>query len=175
MGNGGEKMGPERSYIRAPARRRVESRGLGQGAFKDHTVDGGQKQQRRAHGRARGMRFERGQARAAGSHVLGDSLQKPFIHRRAELGGPPGLIKAPFGYYLAIHVLKNNAEVGCSYVKLLASARPYTSSAAAPWEETLMLHNAAILQDHGKSHAPDRVRGSAQQVLAIAAVNTAPD
>jgi hypothetical protein len=64
-------MRPERLLIGLPAVRRIEARGVGQPSLKDHSVNSGEEQQRREHSRALHMRLERGEARAAGAHVLG--------------------------------------------------------------------------------------------------------
>jgi hypothetical protein len=102
--NGFEQMRPERVFIGLPTGGGVEARGSGQLSLQDHPVNGSEEQQRREHPRARHMRLERGEARAAGAHVLRHAPQERFVHRRAEVRSPPCLVQASLSDVLAIHV-----------------------------------------------------------------------
>src|SRR3954469_9123463 len=97
-------MWPERVLTGRSAGGRIEAGGWGQLSAEDHPVNRREQQQRRNLGRARDVRLERGEARAADTDVVGHAPQERFIHRRTEFRSPRGLLEAPLSDVLAIHV-----------------------------------------------------------------------
>src|SRR4051812_27940133 len=97
-------MWPERVLIDLSACRRIEAGRCGQLSVEDHPVNRREKQQRRDLGRARDVRLERGEARAADTDVLGHAPQERFVHRRTEFRSPRGLIETRLSDVLATHV-----------------------------------------------------------------------